>query len=121
MNTAWWTQQQSGLTFGVIGGAIGVLGGVLGVWLGLLARRGVGHSVAIALHSLGGLAGIAGLALAGAALIDRQPYHVWFPPLNLGLVCAVVFIGLYFMVTRRAYAMAQQRRLEAALLRGEGS
>lgn len=112
----WWTQQQSGLLFGLLGAAVGLLGAVLGC-CAFLIRQGRAKPLVYGFHALGVVVGLAGLALGLAALIAGQPFHVWFPPLNLALVGLLVFGGLYFFVTRPHYRAAEHRKLEAASLR----
>jgi len=113
----WWTQQQAGLIFGLIGASIGILGGLLGVIGGVFARRGSGKHLAITIHLVGTLIGIAALTIAGIALMNRQPFHVWFWCLHIGILNTAIFGSLWFLVTRRLYAIAEARRLDAELFR----
>lgn len=116
--TGWWTMQQAALIGGFAGGGLGVLGAILGVVMGIYGRRGRARALVYAVHFFGASIGIACLAGGLTALALGQPYHVWFPLLNLGAVGTPIFVVLFFAVTRRVYTMAEQRKLDAALLRG---
>ena len=51
-----------------------------------------------------------------AALIQGQPYGIWYPAVLCGVVFCGVTLGL-IPVLRRRYAEAEQRLMEAADLR----
>lgn len=115
--TEWWTAQ-TGTYIGAFGGAaLGVFAGLLGACAGMLAPRGRGRAFVLgsmaALASIGAVALIIGLI----ALIGGQPRHVYSPLCLLGGLLAVI-IGPLLPVIRLRYAQAEQRRLDAADLRG---
>lgn len=120
MNPAveWWSGPMSGLIFGLVGSFIGLIGAGVGVVVGIGAPRGKWRGVATALHAIGGVIGLAMVSLGVAALIAGQPFHVWFFAMQCGVIGSVLFIGLYFMVTRRVYLMHEQRRMDARLMQG---
>ena len=106
-----------GALYGGIGGTlVGIAGGVLGAAAGLLAPKGKGRSFVLGgmgvLLCLGLLSFFAGIA----ALLARQPFAIWYPLTLLGIVPAFA-IGSLLPVVRNAYAQAEARRLDAALLR----
>ncbi len=114
----WWTAQTGGLIGALMGGGLGVLGGVYGgVVGGVLAPRGLCRSAVLTFHLLLGALGCAALCVGVYALIAGQPYHVWFPLTLVGFIGSVVMGSLY-PVVRMRYRQAEERRLEAAGLRG---
>lgn len=114
----WWNVQQSGLIGGLVGGGVGVLGAVLGVVMALWARQGKLKPLVYAIHFLGMSIGLVSAVFAGVALAAKQPYHVWYPLAMIGVLGVSVFGVLFFALTRRVYAQAEHRRLDAALIRG---
>lgn len=112
----WWTGSTAGWIGGLGGGGVGLLGALLGGIGGPLAQKGrarplvVGGFVgAIALCALSLGAGLVALALG-------QPYHVWYPLVLPGAIGTLVFSVLLPQLLR-AYARAEQRRVEAESLR----
>jgi hypothetical protein len=112
----WWTGSTAGWIGGLGGGGVGLLGALLGGIGGPLAQKGrarplvVGGFVgAIALCALSLGAGLVALALG-------QPYHVWYPLVLPGAIGTLVF-GMLLPQLLRAYARAEQRRVEAESLR----
>jgi len=112
----WWTQAQSGLAFGLLGGAFGMLGAIGGTVIGVFGPRGRLKPVSYAVHIIGAGVGLAALVTGLVALVSRQPYHVWYPCLLLGVIGTGVCGGL-FPVTRTTYRAAEHRMLEAEELR----
>jgi hypothetical protein len=112
---AWWTAQQAGLIGGLGGGAIGMAGALVGS-LSFLAVRGKAKPLMVGLF--GAMIGL-GLCLLGAgavALIQSQPYHVYYPLFLGGFVATCVFGALLPVILMR-YRQADVRRLEAEQLR----
>ena len=62
------------------------------------------------------LIGVVLLAVAGVALVQSQPYHVWYPFGLMGLIMTSVMGGL-FPVVRARYRQADERKMEAESLR----
>jgi hypothetical protein len=50
-------------------------------------------------------------------LINDQPYHVWYPLVLIGGILTLV-MGPLLPVVRLRYRQAEQRKLDAAGLRG---
>jgi hypothetical protein len=111
--TEWWTGPQAGL---IGGGLIGILGAVIGSVGGILGPRGKGKSLVFSLYAIGLTAGVAMLIAGIAALALHQPYHVYFPLLQLGLIATCV-LAFTLPVMRKTYRAAEQRRFEAEQLR----
>jgi len=79
----WWSDQTAGL----IGGACGAILGCLGSLMEWLAARGKApRFVLTTVRVLIGL-GIAATALGLFAVLQKQPYAVWFALLLLGVLC----------------------------------
>ncbi len=90
----WWTSQQAGMLGGGLGGGLGGLAGLLGAAMGVLAPKGKGRWILVPSTALLLLAGII-LALLGAlALLQGQPYHVYYPLLLAGGVLTCVLSGI---------------------------
>jgi hypothetical protein len=88
----------------------------LGVTAGLLARRGKGKAVVMALLAI--IIGI-GLLCLGAgivAAIQGQPYAVYYPLLLIGFISVVVG-GVNAPALARVYRQAEARRVGAEEVR----
>jgi xanthine/uracil permease len=105
----WWSGQQAGLVGGIAGAVAGILGGLIG------CLGGLGRTRRVALALMFGLAGVGVLALAVGvvALLGGQPYHVFFPPLLIGLVVTVTTTALIPVVIQRIRADENQRMAAA--------
>lgn len=117
MSTPWFDPALFGTWFGVlVGGVGGSLGGLLGAVAGTLAPQGKGRAFVLggmwAFTVLGFIVAAFGLV----ALLCGQPFFIWFFPLFFGPDIALIF-GLLTPVVRRRYAEAEERRLEAEVLR----
>ncbi len=112
-----WFSTETTTYMGAYGGAIlGSLGGMLGAGAGLLVPRGKGKMFVLPAMAVFAAIGVACIMLALAAVIVSQPMYVIFPFILLGFVLTSVMVPLFF-VTRRLYAQAEQRKLEADALR----
>jgi Ca2+/Na+ antiporter len=108
----WWTTQTS-IWIGALGGSgVGLLGAILGPAMGILIPKGKGK--AFILPSLLVMAIVGGcMELVGiAAVIQQQPYHVWYPLVLLGAICLCVMLPLYFVAKAR-YRALEVNRMEA--------
>src|SRR5262245_14123080 len=114
--TEWWTAHDGTLVGAIGGAACGVLGGVFGALIGRLAPRGIGGRVMVPIHIGFVVLGAACLIAGIAALIARQPYHVFYPLLMIGGIVTFVMGGLLPMVIVR-YRQAEARKMDAQLLR----
>jgi peptidoglycan/LPS O-acetylase OafA/YrhL len=96
----------------VFGTALGVLGGTLGSLAGSLAPRGKAKGLVLGLF-MALLAACAFLLAAGVvAIVQKQPYGVWYGLLLPGALGLIVMGGLLPTVKRR-YREAEERRLSA--------
>jgi len=107
-----WFGEQYYLYMWIPGTVLGVVAGITGGLAGALAPRGKARALVTGLFVA--LIGIsAGLLLAGlVALLQGQPYGVWY---GFGLpgVIGLVVLGINFPVIRKVYANAELRRLES--------
>ncbi|MEM9166546.1 MAG: hypothetical protein AAGB48_05920 [Planctomycetota bacterium] len=115
----WFSQQMAGIWGGAVGG--GVYGGLLigcggGAVCGPLAQAGrargfvMGYMLAMVVLAIGFV------LAATVALLTGQPYHVWYPFMLMGAIGLSVCVPGVFMFRSR-YAIAEQRKLEAAAVR----
>jgi len=105
----WWGERQGGLLGGLAGAALGICGGLIGV----LAGRGKAPGFVMALLSLFTGLGVVALIAGVVALLQHQPYAVFFPLLLLGVLATSICGGM-LPVVRRRYAERELRKLEAA-------
>ena len=91
------------------GTAVGLLGGLEGTLAGVLAPRGKGKILVLALH-FGAMLLCAGLLLAGiVARVSGQPYGIWYGLGFPGLLGLVIFGSLTPVIVIR-YRQAELRK-----------
>lgn len=94
------------------GTLLGVAGGILGALAAILATRGKAKGLVLGFYGLG-IAVSAILLIAGVvALIQGQPYGIWYGLGLPGLLGVTVF-GVLFPVLLKRYREAEARRLAA--------
>lgn len=104
----WWSVREGAMVGAVLGSGVGVVGAVVGV----LAARGKGRRLVMGL-----IAGVMGMGVvclvAGiVAVVMKQPYHVYYPLLLVG-VLGTVIMGVVLPRVRGGYQMEEQRRMQA--------
>lgn len=104
----WWTDQWSGLIGGTLGSLLGCMGGLIG-WL---TAKGKARNAVMGMLRAMQIVGVAGLGVGGVALAVSQPYGVYYPLLLIGVLCAVLPMGLIGSVRRR-YAEMELRKMSA--------
>jgi hypothetical protein len=108
---AWWDDRQAGLFGGLAGSLLGVCGGLLGMFLGM-GRAGWLCRVVAALMLVAGVAA----AIAGiVALINGQPYAVFYPLLLLGglaSIAGMIVLPLIGPIIRR-HEMRRMQLMDA--------
>lgn len=104
----WWSAQQAGWMGGIAGSLLGLLGALVGV----LASTGRGARVAFGALRTMQLIGIISLASGVAALVQAQPYPVFYPLLLLGGIATVLPIAL-MPALRRRYEESELRQMAA--------
>lgn len=113
MSEPWFEPNTFGMLFGAIGGGVGgSLCGILGAAAGVLAPRGRGRAWILGGFYLSVALGLLSLGFGIAAVLNHQPYGIWYPALLMGIVLTAVMGGL-IPVVRLRYAQAEARRLEA--------
>lgn len=112
----WWTASNAGLFGGIAGSVVGLLGATFGTAGGILAPRGKAKPLIVGGMLVVSTIGAAALVVGIVALIQGQPYHVWYPLLLLGGLTAGLFGGLTPVVLVR-YRQADARRMESEQLR----
>ncbi|HID30595.1 MAG TPA: hypothetical protein EYP19_11405, partial [Desulfobacterales bacterium] len=86
----WWSDRAGGL-FGAI---LGIILGCMGAAIGVLTSMGKALNFVISAIKGIILLGIVLLIAGAVAFIMRQPYHVFYPLLLVGLICTVVMIAV---------------------------
>jgi hypothetical protein len=94
------------------GTCLGVAGGILGSLAGVLAPRGRAKGLVLGFHVLALVCCFVLFCIGLVALIQGQPYGVWYGLGFPGLLGLGVFGGL-LPVVRMRYREAEQRRLAA--------
>ncbi|MBX3178148.1 MAG: hypothetical protein KF886_12355 [Candidatus Hydrogenedentes bacterium] len=107
-DSTWPIGAWAGVVFGILGAAGGIWGGVAG----MLASRGRGRRGVLAgtaaFAVLGALMMLAGLILWSAG----ATWDAWYPTAYGGGLIGAIF-GIGYIMIRRRYAEAEQRRMEA--------
>jgi hypothetical protein len=112
---AWWSEQQAGIIGAVGGSAVGIVGAMIGS-MSFLVVRGKAKGLFMGVFAAMIAIGVAALGAGLLALIQHQPYHVWYPLGLGGLVTCAVFGGLTPVILAR-YRAAESRRFDAEQLR----
>ncbi len=115
---AWWSNEAAAYIGAIGGSGVGLLGGVFGVMAGVLAPRGKAKGLVVGLHVTLIVVGACMLVAGIVAVSMGQPYHVYYPLLLCGGIVSLVLGGL-LPGTLMRYRQAEQRKLDAGLLREE--
>jgi hypothetical protein len=116
MTEPWFDPIKFGALYGGLGGGLfGTLGGILGAAAGVLAPKGKGRTVILGAFTLLMGVGIANLTLGIYAVIQGQPYGIWYPLVLLGIILTAVVGGLR-PVVRKRYQEAEMRKIDAAVI-----
>jgi hypothetical protein len=94
------------------GTLLGVVGGIHGTAVGVLAPRGKARGTVMAMHWTIVAVSVALLAAGVLALVQGQPYGVWYGLGLAGLIGSLVF-GINTVTVVRAYEMAERRKMAA--------
>jgi len=104
----WWGERTGGLIGGLLGASLGLLGAAVG----LLAGRGLARGFVLGAMRAGVVVGLVALAVGIVAVVQSQPYAVYYPLLLVGLLCLVLPLGLLRTIRRR-YEQLEFRKMEA--------
>jgi hypothetical protein len=94
------------------GTVYGVAVGLLGALAGVLAHRGRARGFVLNTWIAAWLAGLALLAIGVAALVQGQPWGIWYGFLLPGGIGIAVVGGNYFVIVKH-YREIERRRLAA--------
>jgi hypothetical protein len=107
-NGAWWGNS----TASWLGGILGALLGILGAIVGMLSGAGRGKNVCMAICWLT-VAFVGVCLLCGLfAVVQLQPYVVYFPLLLIGILGTTI-MGSILPTTRKRFADVELRRMES--------
>lgn len=104
----WWSDEQAGWIGAIGGGALGLLGALIGC----LGGAGKARRFVIAALKAMFLVGLAALVAGIVAVIQSQPYGVYYPLLLMGGLLTVLPLGLIPGVRKR-YEQIELRRMQA--------
>ncbi len=104
----WWSDETGGWLGGILGTVLGCMGGLIG-WL---SARGRARRLVVGMMKAMMAVGAAALISGVAALVQSQPYGVYYPLLLLGILCSVVPASL-LPVVRRRFEQLELRRMSA--------
>jgi hypothetical protein len=110
---AWMDSRTMGLIGGVYGSTLGVLGGLTGLLASRGRHPGFVRGAFVLAMILGALAAIAGVA----AIVDGQPYGVWYPLVLMGLL-TLVTVPIIWVTVRRVKFQQELNRMRAADAQG---
>lgn len=114
----WFDEQTAGIVGGLLGTVLGtVFGGIGGGVGGPLAAMGKARSLVLGFYVAGVVVGACLAATGVVALAMGQPWWVWFAFLLPGVLSVAIMGGL-LPVMRARYDQAEQRKLDAAAIRG---
>lgn len=113
MNDVWFDPNRWAWLPGTL---LGSLGGLWGALLGSLAPRGKARGLVLCSGFLLLGTGVALLIAAIAALVDGQPYGIWY---GLGLpgILLTVLMTMFLPMAFLRYRQAEERRMSAKDLR----
>lgn len=104
----WWSNR----TTGILGGVLGSLIGCLGALIGTLSSRGKARKLVMRLLNVMLAFGLLALCFGIIALIDSQPYAVYYPLLLFALLCGPLTLSIRKTVKAR-YEQIELRRMNS--------
>jgi hypothetical protein len=120
IEAAWWNEQQGGAIGAVLGCVVGGVGGGLigGIAVPLSIHRYRSRTLAFGFMGGFALTGLVMLAIGLYALLDGQPYHVWYGLLLTGGLLDL--LGVWFIVMLVfQFRQMETRQVASDLIRGE--
>jgi hypothetical protein len=104
----WWSEPTAGLVGGIGGSALGLLGAAVGVLSNLRKFR----RVTLTLMGVGIGIGLVALVVGVVAILAGQPWHVYYPLMQVGALCGIL-MGIGVLIVRRRYRDEDLRRMTA--------
>lgn len=104
----WWSSGQGGMIGGIAGSILGCMGGLIGI----MVSRGKARGLVMFLLWCGLAAGALSLLITLVALLNRQPWHVWYPSALIGAIALPVF-GLHLRSVPKRYEQVEMLRMHA--------
>jgi hypothetical protein len=114
--SGWWTVRGGALFGGIAGSVFGLLGALVGTLAGCGRARRFVMSLLVLMVAVGCVS----LGIGLVAVVCRQPYHVFFPLLLLGILLPAVTGPLLLTLPRR-YQQHELRRMSAMDVAGAGN
>ena len=108
VNQQWWSGRTAGIVGGIAGGFVATMGALIGILAGLGRAK---RFVLTAMKAMV-VCGVVCLVLGVIALLQSQPYAVYYPLLLLGLISSLVF-GLNIRVACKRYESLELRKMQA--------
>jgi hypothetical protein len=117
MSEPWFEPNTFGAWWGaIVGGGGGSLIGLIGGLAGWLAPRGIGLKTFQIVFGAFALLGVVFLAVGIVALVDGQPYGIWYAFLLTGGLFTILCGWAVFYV-RHIGTKVEQRRLQSEAIR----
>lgn len=107
----WFGQNTAGTVGGIIGSVIGCYGGLLGCFCNYCINKGKSKLI-LGLFKIGIAAGVILSVIGIAALILKQPYHVWYVFVLPGGLTIVLF-SVMFPVVRGRCVQQEMHKMSA--------
>lgn len=107
----WFDSQTAGMIGGIIGTVLGISGGIVGSLCGICVQKGwkkLLYTVVILVIAVSVVLLIIGIA----ALIYKQPRHVWYPFVLPGALGTGLFSGLLPVIGKR-FTEYELRKMQA--------
>jgi len=113
----WFDENTAGAVGGIMGAVLGGgFGGIVGGVGGTLAAMGKAKAFVIGMFITAIGISLIIVFVGLYALINGQPWHVWFAFLLPGMITSIIMGGLLPVVQKR-YCQAEQRKLDAEAIR----
>jgi hypothetical protein len=117
MSEPWFDPNTFGAWFGtIVGGGGGTLGGLIGAVAGALLPSGKGKRLVFGSMFVLMVVGLVMLAIGLYALVDGQPYGIWYPMVLAGAIFGAVNGGM-LLCLRSVGRVIERRKMEADDLR----
>lgn len=113
----WFDEQFAGAVGGIMGAVLGGgFGGIVGGVGGTLASMGKAKTFVVSMFVTAISISLIIIFVGLYALIDGQPWHVWFVFILPGVITGVV-MGALLPAIQKRYCQAEQRKLDAEAIR----